>query len=243
MQNSTGSLLEIVLATINKWGDQLWFKILFCIFIIITPLAAIVSPVVSNYISDKNRDMNTREVINSALSDHNNNTKDQHIKDFETAKRFYAEAKKILRDDIEKSGADYIFYIEYHNGIENVITGIPFCRFDITLQVSKENYIMLDKFKDDIVARYDILLNDDYNIPTNAYVISIDSLNIVDKYLYLQVSTLEAKEIGFISLTDDKNRIYSTLLFISKKKNTINNIELYKIRREIEELSKKNIIN
>lgn len=89
-----------------------------------------------------------------------------------------------MQEYIQLTGSEYIFLLEYHNGSENVMTGIQFCRFDMTLEVVADNceYVQIEKFRDDIVARYDILLSEDLGKNKLLYYTQAE-FEKVDRYL------------------------------------------------------------
>lgn len=232
------SLVDIWKSALEKWGDKKWFQvfsILFFVYIVITP---IIGPIVYNYISKSN----TSEVITTTLDDRDATEKERHKDDFMLAKQYYATAKQTLKKYIEPTNCEYIFYIEYHNGVENVMSGIQFCRFDVTLEVTDEhkNFVQLDKFKDDIVARYDLLLSDEFNNTSDIFVFDMEGLYKADRYLYQQIITMDAKSIAFINIQNENGAICGTLLFVSTEKD-IDKTQVYKCRREIENIFKNNI--
>lgn len=238
MSDVKESLVDIWKSALEKWGDKKWFQIfsvLFFVYIIITP---VIGPVVYNHISKTN----TSEVITTTLDDRESFEKEKHKNDFERAKQYYASAKQTLKHYIAPTKCEYIFYIEYHNGVENVMSGIQFCRFDVTLEVTAEHkqFIQLDKFKDDIVARYDILLSDEFNNTTDIFVYNMNELRKIDRYLYQQISLMDAKSVAFINIQNEEGAICGTLLFVSTEQD-IDKAQVYKCRREIENIFKNNI--
>lgn len=132
------------------------------------------------------------------------------------------------------SGCEYIFLLEFHNGAENVMTGIQFCRFDMTLEVAGEKlkYIPLEKFKDDIVARYDILLSDEL-IKNKVIYCQTSDFEKVDRYLAYQMSYINAKAYAMISLKDKDGKIFGAVLGVT---NDNDNIDLLSIRDLAEDL-------
>jgi hypothetical protein len=74
----------------------------------------------------------------------------------------YAQIKRVMRGERPITRADYILFIEYHNGSENISTGYQFCKFDVTIEELSDTvpYIQIDDFKDENLYKYDILLSD-----------------------------------------------------------------------------------
>ena len=238
MSDVKESLVDIWKSALEKWGDKVWFQmftVLFFIYIIVTP---ILGPVIYNYINKSN----TSETIITTLDDRDNNEKEKHKDDFERSKQHYAIAKQTLKRYLEPTCCEYIFYIEYHNGVENVISGIQFCRFDVTLEVTADHmpFVQLDKFKDDIVARYDLLLSEDISNTTDVFYFNMDELRVADRYLQQQISSINAESIAFINVQNESGSICGTLMFVSMDEN-INCTQVYKCRREIENIFKNNI--
>lgn len=226
----------IISKAFENWADKLWFQAI-CAFIImyimITPVAA---PFIYNYINKQN----TTTAVIDGLNTKKVQDEENHRLEFEKSKQMYATAKTILKQHLETSNADYIFLIEYHNGVDNAITGIQFCRFDITLEVLKEDkrYINHDKFRDDIVARYDLLLNEDFQNSTKVHRYTVDELWDVDRYLEKHILSIEGKEIAVSNLSTYKNGIWGTLLFVTTDK-PLNIADIYKCHNEIDKIFKK----
>ena len=214
-----------VSALINKLGDKLWFQIIIGFWLVIGPVLFIASPFLNQYLNKQSNEETNRERIES------------HRTAFENSKQAYAVVKKTMNDYLLKVGCDYIFLIEYHNGNENVMTGIQFCRFDMTIQASSKDlsYIPVDKFKDDIVARYDILLSEELN-DNKLLFYTAEDFERVDRYLAYQLTSIEAKEYALLNLTDKKGKVFGSLLCISDKNNprTINQTQVVMCAREIE---------
>lgn len=74
----------------------------------------------------------------------------------------YSQVKRIMKGQRPVTGADYILFLEYHNGSENIATGYQFCKFDVTIEELSDTvpYIQIDNFKDENMYKYDILLSD-----------------------------------------------------------------------------------
>jgi hypothetical protein len=180
--------------------------------------------------------------INNYLSQHTQRqdevTRVQGHQDaFENSKQAYALVKKEMNESLDKIGCDYMFLIEFHNGNENVMTGIQFCRFDMTLQVSSKDlsYIGIDKFRDDIVARYDILLSDELSSGKLLYFTS-DEFEKSDRYLAQQLKAIDAVSYAVLNLKDKNNKVFGILMCVSStpEKKLMYKSEIYSCAREIE---------
>ena len=206
---------------VNKFGDKLWFQIIIAFWLIIGPVVFISNPFINSYLNKKTE----KETI------------ENHKDAFESSKQAYSLVKKEMSIYLKEIGCDYIFLIEYHNGNENVMTGIQFCRFDITIQVESDNipYIDTDKFRDDIVARYDILLSDELNSNRLLYY-KANEFEMSDRYLAQQLKYINAVSYAIINLTDKNDKVFGSLLCVSstKEKEQMNRTEIYSCARVIE---------
>ena len=226
----------IISKAFDKWAEKKWFQAIIAILIIYLMAAPIAGPIVYNQINKEN----TTESVIEGIKQQKQAEAERHRIDFEKAKQAYSTAKNVLKSSLETTSSDYIFLIEYHNGVDNVVTGIQFCRFDMTLEVCREDlrYIDYSKFNDDIVARYDLLLNDDFQTANRAFYYTVEELWDVDRYLEKHILSIEGKSIVAINLTDEQGIIWGTLLFVSMDYEMCLE-EVYKCRREIETIFRK----
>lgn len=214
-----------IASVINKFGDKLWFQIIIAFWLTIGPILFILNPIINNYLNQHSQKQN--EVVRV----------EGHKDSFENSKQAYALVKKEMNESLDKIGCDYMFLIEFHNGNENVMTGIQFCRFDMTLQVSSKDlsYIGIDKFRDDIVARYDILLSDELNNGKLLYFTAEEFENS-DRYLAQQLKAIDAVSYAILNLKDKNNKVFGTIMCVSSTPNKKNmyKSEIYSCAREIE---------
>lgn len=237
MAETSNTRDTIIAKAFENWADKTWFQVLAVILIVYLMVAPIIGPIIYNTINKQN----TSEAVVQSLDERDKQIKEEHKLQFERAKQTYALAKNTLKEYLETTGSDYIFLFEFHNGVENVMSGIQFCRFDLTLEVAKDNvpYVPSEKFKDDIVARYDILLDPNFESSARAFYYDIDEVKHVDRYLEQQLLYLDAKSCALINIANDSGIIVGTLVFVNCKKNAINITEVYKCQREIENIFKK----
>ena len=214
-----------IASVINKFGDKLWFQIIIAFWLTIGPILFILNPIINNYLNQHSQKQN--EVVRV----------EGHKDSFENSKQAYALVKKEMNESLDKIGCDYMFLIEFHNGNENVMTGIQFFRFDMTLQVSSKDlsYIGIDKFRDDIVARYDILLSDELNNGKLLYFTAEEFENS-DRYLAQQLKAIDAVSYAILNLKDKNNKVFGTIMCVSSTPNKKNmyKSEIYSCAREIE---------
>lgn len=227
----------IIASAFEKWADKKWFQVLMCILIVylfVTPIAA---PLIYQYINKSN----TSEAVVESLQERDKQQKEAHKIEFERSKQTYATVKGIMKDYLNTTSSEYVFLFEYHNGMENVMSGIQFCHFDMTLEVLQDGlpYIPNDKFRNEYVARYDILLDPEFESSAKAFYYKTEDLKDVDRYLLQCINYIECKACVLINITNDQSVIIGTLLFASHDEN-INITEVYKCQREIEKAFKKN---
>lgn len=237
MAETSNTRDTIIAKAFESWADKTWFQVLAVILIVYLMVAPIIGPIVYNTINKQN----TSEAVVQSLEERDKQIREEHKLQFERAKQTYALAKNTLKEYLGTTGSDYIFLFEFHNGVENVMSGIQFCRFDLTLEVANDNvpYIPNEKFRDDIVARYDILLDPNFESSARAFYYEIDEVKHVDRYLEQQLRYLDAKSCALINIANESGIIVGTLVFVNCKKNAINITEVYKCQREIENIFKK----
>lgn len=227
----------IISKAFDKWAEKKWFQAIVAILIIYLMAAPIAGPIIYNQINKEN----TKESVVAGIEEQKREEAIRHQKDFEKSKQAYATAKTVLKNGLDETGSDYIFLIEYHNGVDNIVTGIQFCRFDLTLEAVRGElpYIDHSKFKDDIVARYDILLSEEVQTAKKAFYFSVNDLRSIDRYLETHIISIGGKAISLINLTDEYGVIWGTLLFVSVYDDKFITEDIYHVRREIETIFRK----
>jgi len=239
MSDNTSTRDTIIKSAFEKWADKKWFQILMAVVIMYLLAAPIAGPLIYQYINKQN----TSEAVVKSLDERDRQVKEAHKIEFERSKQTYAAVKSVMRNYLENTSSDYIFLFEYHNGMENVMSGIQFCHFDMTLEVLNDglSYIPNDKFKNEYVARYDILLDPDFESSAKAFYYRTEDLKYVDRYLLQCINYIECKSCVLINICNDKGVIIGTLLFASLDEN-IKITEVYNCQREVEKAFKqKNI--
>ena len=237
---TSGARDKIILTAFEKWADKKWFQVLMGLVIIYLLAAPIGGPLIYQYINKQN----TSEAVVESLKERDRLAKEEHRLDFEKAKQTYGVVKGIMKDYLEKTSSDYIFLVEYHNGMENVMSGIQFCHFDMTLEVFRDGlqYIPSDKYRNEFVARYDILLNEEFENSAKAFYYTTEDLKHVDRYLLQAIGYIECKSCVLINIVNESDIVTGTLLFASLDEN-INITEVYKCQREVEKAFKQKRLN
>lgn len=205
-KENTGSNIftTFVLKTFESFKDQAWFKILCAVILLV--FFGVMMYNISNY------------SVKKTIEIQNKKEKVEHQANFEKSMHVYNDVKRVIRHYQSSTKADYIFLLEYHNGSENIVTGVQFCKFDITLEVLSDSvqWVNTVKFKDDIIARYDVLTNCDLTEKV-ILMYSMEELALVDRYLYCLMETLGAKEVAITNLSNSQRSSYGAMLFISTK--------------------------
>ena len=227
---------NIILAAFEKWYDKKWFQVLIVAVIVYLFAAPIAGPLIYQYINKTN----TSEAVVESLDERDKQMKETHKIEFELAKQTYASVKSIMNEYLDATSAEYIFLCEYHNGMENVMSGIQFCHFDMTVEVLRDGlpYIPNDKFRNEYVARYDILLDPDFETSSKAFYFKTEDLKRVDRYLLHCMNYRECKSCVLINISNESDIIIGTMLFASHDE-YINLMEVYKCQRDVEHIFKR----
>jgi len=224
---------NIITNAFNNWGNKTWFQVLFVEVIVYLLITPILTPIISNKLNRES----AQEVVTTTLDERQKEEIKNHRQSFERSKQSYALAKKCMTSGIETIGCDYLFLLEYHNGSENVMTGIQFCKFDVTLEAVGEgcSYVPTEKFRDDIVARYDLLLSDDLN-RNKLCSYCEDEFEKVDKYFAYQLNSIKAKRYAILNLKDKDGMIFGSLLCVSVKDDKMNLTGVYEVSSDLEDI-------
>ena len=218
---------------LRKWGDTWWFKVLFFVLLIYFISIPIITPIISN----KYQQENISQSLSNTLDGRDRDATKKHRANFEISRQAYAIAKYKMSEYLPLTKCEYIFLLEFHNGAENVMTGIQFCRFDMTLEVATDNlqYVPLEKFKDDIVARYDILISDELSKNKVIYCRTSD-FEKVDRYLAYQMSYVNAKAYAALSLKDKEGKIFGAVLAVSSNDEDIDLLAVKTLATDLEDI-------
>lgn len=212
----------------TSWSEKLWFKALSVVLVFIIVIYILSTPFWFSYMNRRD----TGEILDQTISQHESDAREAHFKAYEFSQQTYAVAKQVMKKYIPLTNCDYIFLIEYHNGNENPVTGIQFCRFDITLEATTDNavFVPLEKFKDDIVARYDLLLSESLR-NSRVLMYTKESFQQVDRYLAYQLNAVNAESYAITNL-EYNGKVYASLLFVSSNRE-IDMLEVYNCALDI----------
>lgn len=78
------------------------------------------------------------------------------------SRELYSTVKSTMRAERPYTNADYILFLDYHNGNENISTGYQYCKFDVSISVRSDTVPVLpvEDFKDETIWKWDMLLTD-----------------------------------------------------------------------------------
>ena len=78
------------------------------------------------------------------------------------SRELYSSVKSMMRSERPYTNADYILFLDYHNGSENISTGYQYCKFDVSISVRSDSVPVLpvEDFKDETIWKWDMLLTD-----------------------------------------------------------------------------------
>lgn len=225
---------NVLTLLVEKFSNKRWFQFVICFWFLVGPILFVVYPVINTLLSN----FISKEMIVQTLDERDAQKLDEHRKMFEYSRQTYGIVKQTMNEYIDKIDAQYLFLIEYHNGSENVMTGIQFCRFDVTVEICSDGneFIPIEKFKDDIVARYDLLLSQDLN-NDKVYVYTKDNFDDIDKYLSYQLKSIEAESFSIVNLRDKNGKVFGSLISISKNEH-IDRAEMVICAKKIENVFK-----
>lgn len=191
MKNMFGTIIEFLLnifQILKKKGKENWA------FITIL-LAAIVTVVFMQMNFEKKLEHNIKETISNLEEI----KIEEHKKGFANSIEMYYNIKNTLKHYRNKIGCEYILFIEYHNGAENIATGYQFCKFDVTISVCADTIpeIHAENYKDESLFSYDIF----GNVTVSENRISsfkMDDLIKIDRHLYNQIKTATTVPISYV---------------------------------------------
>lgn len=208
----------------ERWSSKIWFQVLCCVVVIYLLLAPIAGPIAYKYVNQL--------TIEKTIDDGNKKAAESHKAAYLKSRETYASVRQIMKSYLAPIDCEYMFLIEYHNGAENVVTGIQFCRFDVSVEVSNESspYVPIDKFRDDIVARYDVLMGEE--LADGGCFYTKGEFERIDRYLAYQLSTINAQSYALLNLEDRNGMVFATLLCVSTNEH-MNKNQIYRCRDNI----------
>ena len=140
----------------------------------------------------------------------------------------------ILASYLDRVNADHIFIGEFHNGEENIATGIPFCKFSMTAEYFKPNHEpFIGKYVNENITKYNIL---PYLLNKHLVKYEIDELKTLDYYLYLQLYSYGVKSLVLCSMTNDENFPMGFIGCALYEDRTINTFELISCKDEVKKI-------
>lgn len=143
----------------------------------------------------------------------------QHRNQYSASIEMYSTMKQVLKAQRPVTGADYILYLEYHNGSENIATGYQFCKFDVTMEVLSDSvpYIIIDDYKDENLYRYDILISEQVTKSKVASFTGTEMRTLDRNFTNMINSTGNIRHIVFYNI-EHGNMTAGTLVFLYENK-------------------------
>ena len=157
--------------------------------------------------------------IQEILYDHNTEQVEYHQQQYLASRDMYSSVKQILKAQRPVIGADYILFLEYHNGSENIATGYQFCKFDVTIEVLSDSvpYIVIDDFRDENLYKYDILLSDQV-AKSKISSFSLEEIHSIDRNLHYMLNPNEHTQYIVFYNLEYRGMVAGTLMFMFKDK-------------------------
>lgn len=135
--------------------------------------------------------------------------------------------RDLLRKLRDRSNADRVWLIEFHNGVSNLSSGLPFLFGSMRFEEVKEGVLNVDEeYADFLLSRYPFLID----VLSNGYFYGkVDSIQDIDSRLYYKFKSNGVEEIALIILYYGSNPL--GILGVSYCKD--NNMDYPLVGREI----------
>lgn len=178
--------------------------------------------------------------INKTISTIEDEKIKKHKEGFNNSMNAYYNLKNNLKEHRKKIGCDYILFIEYHNGAENIATGYQFCKFDITIQVKADSasYIQIDDYRDESILKYDIFMHEKI-LKNRLAFFNIDEIRSFDENFYHQIEkcTDNINTVATSHIYFEGYKAGALLFFFNEKDiHDINIVEVTNCASHIEEI-------
>lgn len=173
-------------------------------------------------------------VVQQTINAHEATKQEIHKKRYQERIKVAPQINNILASYLDRVNADHIFIGEFHNGEENIATGIPFCKFSMTAEYFKPNHeSFISKYINENVTKYNIL---PYLLNKHLVKYEIDELRTLDYYLYLQLYSYGVKSLVLCSMSDDENFPMGFIGCALYEDRTINTFELISCKDEVKKI-------
>lgn len=176
------------------------------------------------------------QIVQHSIHQHEDKKLQEHKRKYQARIKAAPLINNTLATYMDRIGADHIFIGEYHNGEENIATGIPFCKFSMTA----EHYDVdlgtsfIQRFTNENITKYNIL---PYMLTKHMVKYTIDELETIDYYLYLQLRSFNVKSIVICSMSDFDNYPMGFIgCVLYEKDKDINTHELISCKDEIKQI-------
>ncbi len=190
---------------------------------------------------NKNFEERVTEKLTNNIETIEKQKEEAHKQGFAASMETYYNIKSYMRHFRSLIGCEYILFLEYHNGAENIATGYQFCKFDITMEAKSDSVpsIQIDNFKDESIFKYDIFMHN--RVSSNRIsVFSIEDLRSIDPYFYQQIKSATPAEINTVVTSHIHFEGHKAgaliFLFTESDKSKINMISTTNCASKIEEI-------
>ena len=174
------------------------------------------------------------QVIQHTINEHEYNKSEIHKRRYKERIKVAPQINNILASYIDRINADHVFIGEYHNGEENIATGIPFCKFSMTSEYFKQGHeSFINRYTNENITKYNIL---PYLLNSHMVKYSIYELKSLDYYLYLQLYSFGVKSIVLCSMSDNENFPMGFIGCVLYEDRDINTFELISCKDEIKKI-------
>ena len=138
------------------------------------------------------------------------------------SRELYAELKALMRKERAGTNADYILFIEYHNGNENIATGYSFCKFDVSISVRSDTVPVLpiEDFRDENIWTWDMLLTDEV-IHRKMMAVSLERALEIDPGMIHRIHPNDHTQYVVFYNVEIEGITAGTLMFLYKSPNDV----------------------
>ena len=173
-------------------------------------------------------------VIQYTIKEHEQTKSEIHKRRYKERIKVAPQINNILASYIDRINTDHIFIGEYHNGEENIATGIPFCKFSMTAEYFTPGHeSFINRYTNENITKYNIL---PYLLNNHMVKYSVEELRSLDYYLYLQLYSFGVKSIVLCSMSDDENFPMGLIGCVLYEDRDINTFELISCKDEIKKI-------
>jgi hypothetical protein len=241
-ENTKSRIFETIKMVFEKWSKHTWFQIIIGFYMVIIPIGIVGYFTFDKYLLNMIESSKTSETIEVVQDELDTKKAEKHKNSLRESRHIYVQVKNLLNELMVKTDGLLIFMLEYHNGVENLTTRLPFYKFDCTILEYNSlktdgkhtnNYIL---FNNESVYKYSILL-DDALLNGDILVLSAEEFANMDGYANLILSNAKFESVVITNLENASHEIFGTLvcLYLTPK-DTINKQIINQYKHKISSL-------